>query len=67
MPLSKLLEISKEYKEKINEEKLREIICRVPREWNLSSDDGEMLIKYLLYRLDKLDDMCKIIYENKSK
>ena len=38
-----------------------------PREWNLSSDDGEMLIKYLLYRLDKLDDMCKIIYENKSK
>ena len=67
MPLDKLLEISKEYKEKINENNLREIINRVPKEWNLSYDDGEALIKYLLYRLDKLDHMCKIIYENKSK
>lgn len=62
--LDKLLEISNSYKSKINKSILESIIKKIPIEWELSSNNANALIDYLLYRLDKLDDICNIINSN---
>lgn len=59
--LEDLLEISAKYKELINKNILKEIIDKIPKEWELKKEDSEELIEYLLYRLNNLDEMCSII------
>lgn len=64
--LEELLTVSKEYKELINEQKLKAILKNIPKEWELIEEDANALVEYLLYRLDKLDEMCKIIFKYKQ-
>jgi hypothetical protein len=49
------------FKEKINENLLTQIFDFLPSEWVISSKDLEALKKYLLYRAEKLEDMCLFI------
>lgn len=49
------------FKERIKENLLTQIFCMIPDEWIISNKDLEALKKYLLYRTEKLDDMCLFI------
>lgn len=63
MSIEDFLLISKEYKSKINRERLEEILSKVPAEWQLFDEDAKALLDYLMYRLEKLDEICKVIIE----
>ncbi len=65
--LEELLTVSKEYKELINEQKLKEILKNIPKEWKLIEEDSDALVEYLLYRLENLDEICKMIFRYKQR
>lgn len=56
-------------KKNITESTLRIISKDIPETWLPSSDDLETLFEYILYRINHLDEICKIIdlYINKRK
>lgn len=53
------------FKQKINEETLEEIFSSVPKEWLVDFDDLKALKRYLLYRLEHVEDIINVILSNK--
>lgn len=43
---------------KLSEELLRSIILDMPKEWIPSDKDVDTLIRYILYRIEHIDDIC---------
>ncbi len=58
-----LLFQAQNFKERINEKLINEIFQKIPNDWKISFKDLQELKKYLLYRTDKLFDMCLLISE----
>ena len=56
-----LLRNSQNFKSKINGAVFDEILNELPTSWEVSEKDAASLKEYLLYRLEHLDQMCKII------
>lgn len=61
-----VIDIIKECKEKITLDNMVSIIKDIPNEWLPEEKDIDMLIKYILYRVDHLEDIC-ITIENHRK
>lgn len=55
------------FKNKISERVLENIISDVPKEWMPDHDDVNALIGYILYRVAHLEDICNIILEYLKK
>lgn len=51
-------EIKERFCTKISEGLLRSIIADMPKEWISSDKDVDALIKYTLYRIEHIDDIC---------
>lgn len=49
------------FKKEINELVLRSILGDIPETWLPPKEDIEALIEYILYRVSRLDDICKMI------
>lgn len=65
-----LLEQAEIFKERISETLFDKIFMKIPKDWNANTEDLEELKTYLLYRRDKLDDICLLIsnyIENKVR
>lgn len=58
---SSLLAVASDFKAVFNEEFVDDALKDIPEEWMLGDADLVALKKYLLYRVDHLDDMCKMI------
>lgn len=58
MDLEILSDITSEFKTKLSYERLQLIVYSIPDEWGISNNEKDKLIEYLLYRLNKLKDMC---------
>lgn len=56
-----LLQNSESFKSRINYEILDKIVKEIPSSWDVSEEDANSLKEYLMYRLEHLDQMCKII------
>lgn len=56
-----LLQCSKDFKNKINHIVIGQIIDELPNSWVPSKENTEALIEYLIYRLEHLDEICKMI------
>jgi hypothetical protein len=57
----KLYDASKIFKETITNSMLDSIISEIPVEWNLTKNDSNALIEYLLYRLENIASICDTI------
>lgn len=51
------------FRERINEEMLRQNLIDIPESWLPPSKDIEALIDYILYRTEHLSDICKTILD----
>lgn len=61
--LEKLLISAREIQKLITVDVLNIVISEVPGEWIVSESDMNALKEYLLYRLEHVDDMCKVIID----
>ena len=52
---------------KLSEELLRSIILDMPKEWIPSDKDVDTLIRYILYRIEHIDDICITILNHLKK
>ena len=61
--LESLYALSSRYKEVLTPELLNKIIKEIPTDWQLEDNDMELasLVKYILYRVEHLDEMCIMI------
>jgi hypothetical protein len=57
----KFTDLKINFRNKITENALRNIISDIPKEWLPSDKDINALIEYLLYRIDHLNDICVTI------
>jgi hypothetical protein len=55
------------FREKITETVLRSFILDMPSEWIPQTRDLEALIKYILYRIEHIDDICNTILKYLNK
>lgn len=56
-----LLQKSNDFKSKINQAILAQILSELPQDWEPPKEDINALTEYLLYRLEHLDDICNVI------
>lgn len=54
-------ELNAEFRNKITEKVIRNILLDVPEEWMPISRDIDALIEYILYRVEHLNDICATI------
>jgi len=56
-----LLRLADEYKNKLNYTDLEMFINELPEQWHIPDEDALALKEYLIYRLNHMEDMCKLI------
>ncbi len=57
----KLLCLKPIFEEKITESSMRNIIEDIPCDWLPSKQNIETMLKYILYRISHIDDICNTI------
>lgn len=63
----RLFTYAQQYKAIITREFLEDCISDIPVEWMVPNEDIEALLEYLLYRIDHIGDICKIILEYQDR
>lgn len=59
--LKKLKSLAAIFKKKITESSLKRILNEIPIELVPDRKNTDAMVKYLLYRVDHIDDICKVI------
>lgn len=57
----KLLLCAQEMRQLISDKTLDNILSEIPNEWGVKEEDGVALKEYLLYRLNHVKEICKVI------
>ena len=57
----KFNDIITQFQDKITEDSLRNILTDIPKPWLPPKENTDTLIKYILYRVKHLDDICETI------
>jgi hypothetical protein len=60
----KFTDLKSNFRNKITEAALHNIISDIPKEWLPSDKDINALIEYLLYRIEHLNDICVTIIKH---
>ena len=58
-----LLKEVRNIKNVLTRDYLEQVIKNIPTEWNVDPEDTEMLIEYLLYRVNHIEEIAKLIFE----
>lgn len=59
--------IKTDFRNKITETVLRSFISEIPHEWLPPQKDLDALVKYILYRIEHIDDICITILKHLNK
>jgi hypothetical protein len=57
-----LLYEAERFKLVLNGEFLQNLIFEIPNDWNIDKDERIMLLNYLIYRVNNIENICNVIY-----
>lgn len=60
-------DLKESFRSKITEDTLYSVISDIPKEWLPSEEDIDVLVEYLHYRIEHLDDICVTIINHLKK